>query len=88
MMILVFVVLAVAAALFLPRPRVLIAVGLAWAACVVFVGWGPAHSSGVHTASAGFWVPWVILGAIGSLLALGISWLRARRAGRRLAGAA
>jgi hypothetical protein len=53
-------------------------VGL-WAVAVAMVGWGPAHSDGVTTASLGFWVPWCIALVVGLAVALGVSALRSRR---------
>jgi drug/metabolite transporter (DMT)-like permease len=78
----VFLVAAAAAALLLPRPKALVATLAAWAGCVVLVGWGPAHNSDVHTASAGFWVPWAVVLVLGAGLCLAISTVRLRRAGR------
>jgi hypothetical protein len=75
----VYLVLALAAGLLLPRPRAVLATAVAWAVCVAFVGWGPAHNSDVHTDSLGFWGPWLIAGIVGLALAAGVSTLRARR---------
>lgn len=75
----VFLVLALAAGLLLSRNRALLATAAAWAVCVSFVGWGPAHNSNVHTDSLGFWGPWLIAGVLGLALAAGVSTLRARR---------
>jgi len=43
------------------------------------VGWGPAHSDGVHTGSIGFWGSWLIALAIGLGLATLMTVLRERR---------
>jgi hypothetical protein len=40
---------------------------------------GPAHNSNVHPATAGFWGPWLILGAICAALVYGVTALRRRR---------
>jgi hypothetical protein len=74
-----FLVLTLVAALFLPKPRALLATVALWAVAAAMVGWGPAHSDNVATASAGFWVPWLAVLAIGLLLVLGVAALRARR---------
>ncbi|MGZ4616187.1 MAG: hypothetical protein ACXV4A_11550 [Actinomycetes bacterium] len=74
-----FLVLTLVAALFLPRPRALLVTVALWAVAVAMVGWGPAHSDGVRTASLGFWVPWLVVLTIGLLLVLGSSALRGRR---------
>lgn len=78
----VYLALALVAALLLPRPRALLATVVAWALCLSFVGWGPAHNSSVHTTSAGFWVPWTIVGAIGIGLVLLVRFIRDRRSAR------
>lgn len=78
----VFLVLALVAAFLLPRSRALLVTVVVWAACVVMVGWGPAGGSGVHTGSAGFWVPWAIVLVIGLGLVSLVAWLRERRARR------
>jgi hypothetical protein len=75
----VFLALAVAAGLLLPRPRALVATVVAWAACVVLVGWGPAGNSNVHTTSLGFWVPWAVVGLLGLAISAGIATYRQRR---------
>lgn len=75
----VYLAAVVVSAITLPRTRGLVVAVGAWAFCVAFVGWGPAKSDGVHVATAGFWVPWVVILGIGLLLAAGISTLRARR---------
>jgi hypothetical protein len=74
-----FIVLTLLAALFLPRPRALLATVALWAVAVAMVGWGPAHSDNVPTASLEFWVPWSAALAVGLLLVLGVAALRARR---------
>ena len=75
----VFLVVALVAAFLLPRGRALLVAVVAWAACVVLVGWGPAGGSGVHTGSAGFWVPWTIVLALGLGIVALMAWVRARR---------
>jgi hypothetical protein len=82
-----FLVLTLLAALFLPRPRALLATVALWAIAVALVGWGPAHSDGVRTASLGFWVPWFVVLAIGLVLVLGVSAFRNRHAGASTANA-
>jgi hypothetical protein len=79
----VFLVLALIGALLLPRPRALAAAVGAWAVCLAFVGWGPAHNSGVHTGSAGFWAPWAIVLVLGLGLVSLTDLLRRRRATKR-----
>lgn len=78
----VFLALVLIAALLLPRPRALLAAVVAWALCLGFVGWGPAHNSDVHTDSAGFWVPWIIVGVLAVGLVFLVSYLRTRRSAR------
>ena len=77
-----FIVLTVVAALFLPRPTALLATVGLWAVAVAMVGWGPAHSDGVTTASVGFWVPGGVALVIGLAVAFGVSTLRSRRRDR------
>jgi hypothetical protein len=74
-----FLVLTLVAAIFLPKPRALLATVALWAVAVAMVGWGPAHSDNVATASPGFWVPWLAVLALGLLLVLGVAAVRARR---------
>lgn len=74
-----FIVLTIVAALFLPRPRALLATVALWAGAVAMVGWGPAHSDNVPTASPEFWLPWAVALLIGLALTLGITALRNRR---------
>jgi predicted membrane protein len=74
------IAIAIIAAFLLPRERALIVVPVAWAIGLVMVGWGPANNSDVHTDSAGFWVPWLVVLAICVGLVLGISAFRERRA--------
>ena len=81
-----FIVLTVVAALFLPRTTALLATVALWAVAVAMVGWGPAHSDGVTTASLGFWVPWGVALVVGLAVALGVSALRSRRRARVDAG--
>jgi hypothetical protein len=76
----VFLVLALVAALFLPRPKALVATVVLWAVALAMVGWGPAHSDGVQTSSLGFWVPWAVVLVIGVALVLGVSMVRERLA--------
>ena len=74
----VYLAAVIVAAITLPRQRALmVAVGV-WAFCVAFVGWGPGKSDGVHVATAGFWIPWVIVLGIGLLISGGVSTFRAR----------
>lgn len=77
-----FILLTVVAALSLPRPTALLATVGLWAVAVALVGWGPAHSDGVTTASLGFWVPWGIALAVGLAVSFGVSTLRSRRRAR------
>jgi hypothetical protein len=79
---LVFLVLAIGAGLLLPRSRALLAVTVLWAVSVAMVGWGPAHSDGVHTDSLGFWIPWTIALLMGLGAASLVSYLRTRRSSR------
>jgi hypothetical protein len=79
---LVFLVLAIGAGLLLPRGRALLAVVVLWAISVTMVGWGPAHSDGVHTDSFGFWIPWAIALLVGLGAASLASYLRTRRSAR------
>lgn len=74
------IAVAIIAAFLLPRQRALMVVPAAWAVGVLMVGWGPAHNSNVHTDSAGFWGPWLILLVICCALVLGITAVRERRA--------
>jgi hypothetical protein len=78
----VFLAVAVIAALLLARQRALVVTLSAWALCVAMVGWGPANNANVHTQSVGFWLPWIIVLGIGSALAYGIGLLKQRRAAR------
>ena len=78
----VYLALALIAALLLPRPRALLATVVAWALCVSFVGWGPAHNNNVHTSSASFWIPWTIVGVVGLGLVMLVRYLRERRSAR------
>jgi hypothetical protein len=78
----VFLAVTIAAALLLPRPRALVATGLAWAGCVALVGWGPAHNDNVHTNSVGFWVPWTVVLALALAIVFGIDFARRRRTRR------
>jgi hypothetical protein len=80
----VFLAVTLVLALVLPRSRALVAVTGVWAVCLAMVGWGPAHNDSVHVDSLGFWVPWLIVLAIGLALAAGIDYLRRRRAPRRI----
>ena len=78
----VFLAVAVIAALFLSRSRAVAVTVAAWAICLAMVGWGPAHNSAVHTRQAGFWVPWLVVLAIGTALVYGVDFLKRRRAAR------
>ena len=79
----VFLAVVIIAALLLPRSRALVVTPAVWALCVAFVGWGPAHNSEVHTASTGFWVPWIVVLAIGVAVVYGIDLVRRRRRAAR-----
>jgi hypothetical protein len=81
-----FLILAVASGLLLSRKRALLVTGALWVVAVVMVAWGPAHSDGVHTGSAGFWVPWGLVLAIGLGLSAGAHYLRHRRRDASVAG--
>jgi hypothetical protein len=74
-----FLILTIAAGLLLSRRRALITVAALWVIAVAMVGWGPAHSDGVHTDSLGFWGPWLIAFVIGLGLATLMTVLRQRR---------
>ena len=76
--IVVLLVALVAAFLLAPRYALPI-VAVVWAIALILVGWGPAHSSGTHTGSVGFWIPWVVVLVIASAIVLGIDWNRRRR---------
>jgi hypothetical protein len=78
----VFLAAAVIAALLLPRSRAVTATVAAWAICLAFVGWGPAHNSDVHTRAASFWVPWLVVLVLGTALVYGIALVRQRRTAR------
>lgn len=73
------IAIAIITGLLLPRERALIVAAIAWAIGLVMVGWGPAHNSSVHTGSAGFWAPWVVVLAICCALVLVITAVRQRR---------
>jgi hypothetical protein len=79
----VFLAIVIIASLLLPRNRALLVTPAAWAVCLAFVGWGPAHNSDVHLRSAGCWVPWCIVLVIGLGLTYGITYLRQRREAAR-----
>jgi hypothetical protein len=82
------IAIAIIAGLLLPKERALIVAASAWAIGLVMVAWGPAHNSSVHTGSAGFWGPWLVVLVICSGLVLGISAVRRRRArGFKVVGA-
>jgi len=53
-----------------------------WGICVAMVGWGPAGNAQVHTRSLGFWLPWIIVLALGLAAVHGIAWGKQRRATR------
>jgi membrane protein DedA with SNARE-associated domain len=73
------IAIAIIAALLLPRERALLVAPIAWAVGLIMVGWGPAHNSDVHTDSADFWVPWLVVLVICCALVIGISAFRERR---------
>jgi ABC-type iron transport system FetAB permease component len=68
------IAIAIIAGLLLSRERALIVAAIAWAIGLIMVGWGPANNSSVHTDSAGFWVPWLVV------LVIVVSAVRQRRA--------
>jgi hypothetical protein len=78
----VFLAVALIAALLLPRSRALLVTVAAWAVCLAFVGWGPAGNSEVHTDSIGFWGPWLVVLLIGLGLVLLVDVLKRRRSAR------
>jgi hypothetical protein len=78
----VFLALALIAALLLPRTRALLTTVAAWAVCLAFVGWGPAWNSEVHTDSIGFWGPWLVVLVLGLGLVLLVDLLKRRRSAR------
>jgi membrane protein DedA with SNARE-associated domain len=73
------IAIAIIAGLLLPRERALIVAAIAWAIGLVMVGWGPANNSDVHTGSAGFWVPWLVVLVICVGLVFVIGAVRERR---------
>jgi hypothetical protein len=73
------IAVAIIASLLLTRQRALIVVPLVWAIALVMVAWGPAHNSSVHTHTAGFWVPWLVVLALSCGIVLGVTALRQRR---------
>jgi hypothetical protein len=74
------IAVAIIAGLLLPKERALIVAAIAWAIGLVMVAWGPANNSSVHTDSAGFWVPWLVVLVICCGLVLVINAVRDRRA--------
>ena len=81
------VVLAAAliAALLLDRRRALTITAVVWVAAVLLVAVGPAHNADVHLDDpTGFWLPWVVVGAISVALVLLVTAVRRRRAARPL----
>jgi hypothetical protein len=72
------IAVAIIASLLLTRQRALIVVPIVWAIALVMVGWGPAHNSDVHTDSAGFWAPWLVVLALCCGIVVGITALRSR----------
>jgi ABC-type Mn2+/Zn2+ transport system permease subunit len=78
----VFLAGAIIAGLLLPRVPSYLATVAVWALCLAMVGWGPAHNSDVHTREAGFWIPWLVVLAIGAVLVTVIQFFRERRAAR------
>ena len=65
---------------FLLAPRLALPiVAVVWAIALALVGWGPAHSSGTHTGTVGFWVPWLVVLALACAIVLGVNWLLRRR---------
>ena len=83
---LVFLVVAIFGALFLPRSRA-IALGLAsWVFSAAMVAWGPAGDETAHPDRFSFWFPWLIVLVVGLALAFGLRWFKDRRAGTSAAG--
>jgi hypothetical protein len=74
------VAIAIIAALLLTRQRALVIVAVVWAAALALVAWGPAHNSDVHTGSAGFWVPWLVVLALSCGIVFGVTAWREHRA--------
>jgi hypothetical protein len=74
------IAVALIAGLLLSRQRALMVAAAAWLIGLVMVGWGPANNSDVHTNSAGFWAPWVVVLAICGAIVFGVTALRERRA--------
>lgn len=74
------IAIAIISALLLTRQRALIVVPVVWAIALALVAWGPAHNSDVHTGSAGFWAPWLIVLALCCAIVLGVTAWRERRA--------
>jgi hypothetical protein len=74
-----FLIAAIMLGLLLPRPRGLVGLAIAWSLCIALVGWGPLGNSNVHTDSVGFWLPWLVVGALGTGLVLVGGRFRARR---------
>jgi hypothetical protein len=75
----VVVAIALIAALLANRERALAIAAVAWVAGVLMVAVGPAHNDDVHTGSAGFWLPWLVVGALCAAIVYGVSALRRRR---------
>lgn len=73
------IVIALIAALLVTRGRALVIAAVAWVAGLLMVAVGPAHNDSVHTGSAGFWVPWLIVGALCAAIVYGVTALRLRR---------
>jgi hypothetical protein len=74
------IAIAIIASLLLTRQRALIVVPIVWAIALGLVAWGPAHNSDVHTDSAGFWIPWLVVLALCCGIVVGITALRSRGA--------
>jgi hypothetical protein len=75
----VFLVVAIAAAWFLPRTPALVLALAAWAFSAAMVAWGPAGDETAHPDRFSFWFPWLIVLVVGLALAFGIRALRDRR---------
>jgi hypothetical protein len=75
----IVIAIALIAALLATRQRALAIAAVAWIAGVLMVAIGPAHNDDVHTGSAGFWAPWLIVGALCALIVYGVTALRRRR---------
>jgi hypothetical protein len=78
---LVFLVVAIVAALFLPRVPALALALAAWMFSAAMVAWGPAGDETAHPDRFSFWFPGLIVLAVGLAVAFGLRWFKDRRAG-------